>query len=119
MIKIQDAEQLHHRQLRDGADRRIGRIRAIACPPDDRYAVEWALVDLAPFRTRPRLVPLHAAHLRADGSIYVPYPRTMIAAMPAAHENDLTDAYTHTLTAARYAQARDQAVEPTAPRRAD
>jgi hypothetical protein len=26
----------------------------------------------------------------------------MVAAMPAAHENDLTDAYTHTLTAARY-----------------
>jgi hypothetical protein len=88
MIKVQNEEQLQDRELRDGAGRRIGRIRAVACSGTDRYAAAWALVDLGPLR-RSRLVPLDAARLAADGSVQVPYPRDLIAAAPAADDADL------------------------------
>jgi len=91
LIKIQNTEQLQDRELRDGRGRRIGRIRAVACSTNDRYAAEWALVAVGRLR-RVRLVPLHAAQLSDDGSVYVPYPRRFIRTAPVADDHDLADA---------------------------
>jgi hypothetical protein len=91
VIKVQDNQQLNHRQVRDGSGRRLGRVRAISCQHTDRYAAEWALVDLGRFRAGTRLVPLHSAQLRTDGRIYVPYSKGLVVGMPPAKEDDLTD----------------------------
>lgn len=89
MIKVQDADQLARRQLRDGSGRLVGQVQAIACSRSDRYAAEWALVRIGLLRRRRRLVSLRQAQLRSDGRIYVPASREQLIAAPAAGMADL------------------------------
>jgi hypothetical protein len=102
-VKIQGESQVLGLPIADRDGRRLGRIVAVDCAPQDPYTAMWFVVRIGGWRHGLRAVPAEHAAWYAGGGLDVPVRREVVLASPAPATADLdaasriavADYYTH------------------------
>jgi len=82
-VKIQGENQLLGLPVADCNGRRLGRILAVDCAPEDSYTAVWFVLRLRGWRRGLRAVPAERARWSAERGLDVPVRREAVLASPA------------------------------------
>jgi hypothetical protein len=82
-VKIQGEGQVLGLPVADVDGRRLGRIVAVDCAPQDSYMAVWFVLRLRGWRRALRAVPAQRARWYTGGGLEVPVRREVVFASPA------------------------------------